>query len=151
MDMDKPSFKVPKMAWNSVSTSVEQLLLDFICHYPVYISNYYRVCLYAGYWLVHLKTLNPTAMTPHHFDSLTKGQQADLLQFESVFLYSRQEPEFTVDLYLVHDFYVEVYYHKDEEEFIILRSFYADTQLQPYLPDHKIRYMTYYSYSIPSA
>lgn len=91
-------------------------------------------------------------MTPHLFDSLTKLQQAELLQHQSTFLYTRQEPEFIIDVYQLGDFYTEVYYHKSEESFVVLRSFYSDAHRQTYLPEYKIRYMNnYYRYSVPSA
>lgn len=90
-------------------------------------------------------------MTPHFFDSLTKLQQAELLQHQSHYLYTRQEPEFLVDVYQLGDFYTEVFYHKQEESFVVIRSFYSDAHKQTYLPEHKIRYMNYYRYSVPSA
>ncbi len=85
------------------------------------------------------------------FDSLTKTQQADILQYESEYLYTRQEPEFIIDLYKVGDFYVEIYFHSRQEEYIGMRSFYLNNQPSSYLPDYKIRYMSYYSYHMPSA
>ena len=36
-------------------------------------------------------------MTPYFFDSLTKLQQAEILQHQSNYLYTRQEPEFVID------------------------------------------------------
>ncbi|MGV3657574.1 MAG: hypothetical protein ACO1NX_06455 [Chitinophagaceae bacterium] len=90
-------------------------------------------------------------MTPHFFDTLTKLQQAELLQHQSNYVNTRQEAEFTVDLYQMGDFYTEVYYHNTEESFVVIRSFYTDASKQMYLPEHKIRYISYYRYSVPSA
>lgn len=90
-------------------------------------------------------------MTPHFFDTLTKLQQAELLQHQSTFMYTRQEPEFLIDVYQMGDFYTEIYFHKEEENFVVIRSYYADANRQMYLPEHKIRYMNYYRYSLPSA
>jgi hypothetical protein len=90
-------------------------------------------------------------MTPYMFDSLAKAQQADVLQYDSNYLYTRQEPEFIIDLYQVADFYVEVYFHNSEEEFVGIRSFYIGNQQEVYLPDYKIRYITNYGFSMPSA
>ena len=90
-------------------------------------------------------------MTPYMFDSLTKAQQADVLQFQGEYLYTRQEPEFTIDLYRLGDFYVEIYFHGRDENYVGIRSFYIDQQPQAYLPDYKIRHMSFYTYSVPSA
>ena len=98
-----------------------------------------------------MRRINFKDMTPYFFDSLTRLQQAEILQHQSQYIYTRQEPEFTIDVYQLGDFFTEIYFHKNEENFIIIKSFYADTQRQSYLPEHKIRYMTYYRYSAPSA
>ena len=90
-------------------------------------------------------------MTPYFFDSLTKLQQAEILQHQSSYMYTRQEPEFVIDMYQLGDFFTEVYYHRNEDNFIIIRSFYADGHRQAYLPEHKIRYMSSYRHTAPGA
>lgn len=90
-------------------------------------------------------------MTPYFFDSLTKLQQAEILQHQSNFLYTRQEPEFVIDAYQLGDFYTEVYFHKNEDNFVVIKSFYADAHHKTYLPEQKIRYMNYYRKTAPSA
>lgn len=62
------------------------------------------------------------------FNLLTKAEQADMLLEEGNFLYTRDEPQFLIDLYSVEDFFVEVYYHKRQENLIVVKSFYAKDQ-----------------------
>ncbi len=62
------------------------------------------------------------------FNSLTKPEQADVLSEQGSYLYTRQEPEFIIDLYSVDDFFVEVYYHKRQEDMIVVKSFKSDEQ-----------------------
>ena len=69
-------------------------------------------------------------MTMRLFNLLSKKEQADVLEDEGVYLYTRQEPEFVIDLYEIQGFFVEVYYHKCQKEFIIVKSFQSDEQPQ---------------------
>ena len=62
------------------------------------------------------------------FNSLDKQEQADVLSEAGDYLYTRQEPEFIIDLYKVDGFFVEVYYHKRQEELIVVKSFQSDEQ-----------------------
>jgi hypothetical protein len=64
------------------------------------------------------------------FNTLSKADQADLLEAESVYLSSRRESEYLVDLYQLNDFYVEVHYHLASDA-VIVQSFYPRHQQQP--------------------
>ena len=59
------------------------------------------------------------------------------------------ETEFIVDLYLLQDFYVELYFHKWKNRMVIVRSYYSRDNYQPeetaqryyrfhYLGSHKV-------------
>ncbi|HEX2532751.1 MAG TPA: hypothetical protein VHK69_03390 [Chitinophagaceae bacterium] len=90
-------------------------------------------------------------LSRYTFDGMTPQQQADTLLLRGSFLYSRQEPEFLVDLYRMDGFYVEIYYHKREADIVAVRSFYVLGENQKVLTDEKIRYMHFYAASMPSA
>lgn len=62
------------------------------------------------------------------FNLLSKQEQADILLEEGKYLYTRQEPEFLIDLYSLDDFFVEVYYHKHQKNLTVIKSFYAKDQ-----------------------
>jgi hypothetical protein len=70
-------------------------------------------------------------LTPTLFKSLTNRQQADLLLHYGEFVHTMEEMEFIVDLYLLQDFYVELYFHKTEDNCIILRSYYSKDNYKP--------------------
>lgn len=59
------------------------------------------------------------------FNRLTISQQADVLLKEGYFLDSREEPGFFVDTYLLQGMYIEIYYHKRQEDFVVIKSFYS--------------------------
>lgn len=63
------------------------------------------------------------------FNLLSKQEQADLLLEEGTYLHTRQEPEFLIDLYEIEGFFVEVYYHKRQDELIIVKSFRSGEQV----------------------
>jgi len=69
-------------------------------------------------------------LTPAIFNDLNKKDQADLLQFEGSYQYTRQDAEFIIDLYEMEGFYVEVYFHKEHDELILIKSFYLNAKSQ---------------------
>jgi hypothetical protein len=70
-------------------------------------------------------------LTPTLFKTFTNREQADLLLHLGEFIHTMEETEFIVDLYLLQDFYVELYYHKTEKDCIILRSYYSRDNYRP--------------------
>lgn len=70
-------------------------------------------------------------LTPTLFKSFTNRQQADLLLRDGEYIHTMQEMEFIVDLYLLQDFYVELYFHKYEKNCIIMRSYYSKENYKP--------------------
>ena len=62
-------------------------------------------------------------MTASFFNHINRRSQADLLYHEGQFLFTRQEPQFLVDVYRLEEFFVEIYYHRQLEDFVTMRSF----------------------------
>jgi hypothetical protein len=54
------------------------------------------------------------------FNSLTIPQQAELLLQEGFFLHTREEPGF-----FVHGQYIEIYFHRKQEDFVVIKTFYS--------------------------
>ena len=69
-------------------------------------------------------------VVPLNFNTLSRADQADLLEAEGVFLNARQEADLIIDRYLLNGFFVDVYYHAATGEAITVQSFYP-TQQQP--------------------
>ena len=83
------------------------------------------------------------------FNLLNKQEQADMLLEEGAFLYTRQEPEFLIDLYKLEDFFVEVYYHKRQRSLIVVKSFYGNMQddtLQDWIPRMTVAWKNPFSF-----
>ena len=59
------------------------------------------------------------------FNRLTIAQQADAILKEGYYLDTREEPGFFVDMYQLHGMYIEIYYHKNQEDFVVMKSFYS--------------------------
>ena len=59
------------------------------------------------------------------FNRLTIAQQADAILKEGYYLDTREEPGFFVDMYQLHGMYIEIYYHKKQEDFVVMKSFYS--------------------------
>lgn len=64
------------------------------------------------------------------FSRLTIPQQADILLKEAYYLDTREEPGFFVDMYQLPDLYVEVYFHRKQEEFVVVKTFYSSEDVQ---------------------
>jgi hypothetical protein len=69
-------------------------------------------------------------MTATFFSQINRKSQAELIYHQGDFLYTRQEPQFIIDVYQLEDFFVEIYFHKHIEDFVTIRSFEA-TDRQP--------------------
>ena len=72
-------------------------------------------------------------MTIEEFQVMEKCQREKLLFDDGVYLASRQEPEFVIDLYQIHSFYIEAFYHHSKKRLIYLRAFSTTDELTPYL------------------
>lgn len=60
------------------------------------------------------------------FGRLTIPQQAEVLLEEGLYLHTREEPGFFVDLYELNGLYIEIYFHKKQEDFVVVKSFYSN-------------------------
>jgi hypothetical protein len=69
-------------------------------------------------------------MTAAFFSQINRKSQADLLFHQGDFLQTREEPQFLVDVYRLEDFFVEIYFHRQLEDFVALRSFEATGEPQ---------------------
>ena len=63
-----------------------------------------------------------------------KKVKQELLFQNGVFLGQRDEKEFSILLYQIDNFYVEVYFDKEEKEIGYMRAFTTLCDLDPYLP-----------------
>jgi hypothetical protein len=66
------------------------------------------------------------------YNCLSLKERAAIMRFKGVYLCSRQEPEFIVDLYQIDRFYVEAFYHERKNEIVQLLSFSSADPLQEY-------------------
>lgn len=64
------------------------------------------------------------------FSRLTIPHQADILFNEGYYLSTREEPGFFVDLYQLHDLFVELYFHKKQRDFVVVKTFYSTEDVQ---------------------
>jgi hypothetical protein len=80
-------------------------------------------------------TVNCIAMTLNHFKALSQVTQGELTIEEGVFLADRHTEDFTIILYGIANFYVELYYHNDTNEVGWVKCFNSTAELDPYLLD----------------
>jgi hypothetical protein len=74
-------------------------------------------------------------MKLEEFQYLNKSTKTQVLFDNGIYLSSRQEPEYTIDLYQIDSFYVEVFYHHGSKVIIYLKAFSRLEDLGPYLDD----------------
>lgn len=67
---------------------------------------------------------------PFTFNTLSRADQADLLQAEGIFISSCYEAGLITDRYRLHDFYVDVCYQEATGELVTVRSFSPKQQQQ---------------------
>ena len=72
-------------------------------------------------------------MTLYQYKALQEGEQATVLWDKGVFLGERSYEEHRILLYQIDGFYVEVFYHQEQNKLVRLRSFRIVDQLRPYL------------------
>jgi hypothetical protein len=73
------------------------------------------------------------AMTLYQYNQLDKTDQACVLWNKGVFLCERKMDQYTIALYQIEGFYVELFYHPEDNAIEKLRSFRSTGQLNPYL------------------
>ena len=71
-------------------------------------------------------------MTLYQFNQLDEMEQAEAV-WDGVHIGERQDGEYTILLYQLRSFYVEVYYHREYNALRRFRSFSSINQLGPYL------------------
>jgi hypothetical protein len=68
------------------------------------------------------------------YRSLSAEKQAHILWEDGIFLdLARQTPKLHIELYALHDFYVELFFDRKTEEPLYLKSFRNLKGLDPYL------------------
>ncbi len=72
-------------------------------------------------------------MTLYQFNVLSEDEKAAVLWRKGDFVGERKENNFSISLYQVQSFYVEVFYSGKENKISRLRSFSSTDQLEPYL------------------
>ncbi len=73
--------------------------------------------------------------TLYEFNLLSENQQTEAVWNEGDFVADRQEDEYSILLYQLYSFYVEIKYSSLANGFLIYRSFSNIDQLEPYLED----------------
>jgi hypothetical protein len=71
-------------------------------------------------------------MTLYEFNLLSENDQAEVV-WSGSHIGERTENEYEILLYQVDGFYVEVFYHKEQNQIVRFRSFSSLNQLNPYL------------------
>jgi len=71
-------------------------------------------------------------MSLYEFNALNEMEQAKAV-WDGMFVADREDEEHRILLYQIDSFYVEVYYHKQDNALKRFRSFSSINQLDPYL------------------
>ena len=74
-------------------------------------------------------------MTLKYFKALSQHRQRELTLEEGVFLADRHTEDFSIILYGIESFYIELYYHNHSNEVGWIKSFNSTAELNPYLMD----------------
>lgn len=72
-------------------------------------------------------------MTLHHFNALAQDRQRKALLHKGVFLADRLTETFCVYLFQVDKFYVEIFFIRENDEIVWIKSFESTDELEPYL------------------
>ena len=72
-------------------------------------------------------------MNLHHFNALNQEKQRRLVLQKGVYLTGRRTRDFTVLLFDVDGFYIEVYFYTATNTVFLIKSFEHTDPLQPYL------------------
>ena len=76
---------------------------------------------------------NEYARALYQFNVLIESEKTAIVWNEGHFVGDRKENNFSIMLYQVRSFYVELYYSGQENKISKLRSFSSTEQLEPYL------------------
>jgi hypothetical protein len=71
-------------------------------------------------------------MTKIQFEALSVSDKHNTLLAHGVYLMYRHSEDYTILLFQVEDFYVELYYQKNNETTLDFRVFASTDQLDPY-------------------
>jgi hypothetical protein len=74
----------------------------------------------------------------YQFKALDEHKQYDVLWDEGVFIIHRKEAGYTLALYQIDAFYVEVSYDGATNKILSLRSFLNTNRLEPYLKNMQL-------------
>ncbi len=74
-------------------------------------------------------------MTLHRFKALSHAKQRWWILERSNYISQRQTEDFTVFLFQLASFYIEVFFHNDNEEVLQIKSFGSTDGLDPYLEE----------------
>ena len=80
-------------------------------------------------------------MTLHHFNALNQEKQRRLVLQKGVYLTGRRTRDFTVLLFDVDGFYIEVYFYTATNKVFLIKSFDHTDLLQPYLNTIDIKFL----------
>ena len=69
-------------------------------------------------------------VTATGFYQLNYTEQADMLLQDGMFLLTRTEGNFVIDLYELHDLMVEIFYHKESEEPVSVMAYNTADKLK---------------------
>ena len=72
-------------------------------------------------------------MTLLLFQLLNRKRQMKVIWEEGTLIGTRSTIFYAIELYQVEGFYVEIFYKKEEQEFVLIRSFESTDRLTPYL------------------
>lgn len=72
-------------------------------------------------------------ITLYQFNSLSFAEKGRVVIDKGEFIACRKEDRFSIALYQLESFYVEVYYHPALNEIQRFRAFSSTSQLEPYL------------------
>lgn len=84
--------------------------------------------LHSNDYMIKMKPIS--MFTPSTFSDMPRQDQADVLHFNGTYLCTRKEPGFVIDTYQVNNFYVEVFYQRQTEECLVMRSYYSADKIQ---------------------
>lgn len=77
-------------------------------------------------------------MTLYEFNRLEEKEQGETLWENGVHITEREDEAHKFILYQIDSFYIEVWYHKKDNEIKKLRTFSSTNQLEPCLPNINI-------------
>ena len=72
-------------------------------------------------------------MTLYQFKMLDEMEQAETLWNKGVHIGERFDEEHNIILYQIDGFYVEVFYHREDNDIIKFRTFSSTEQLESYI------------------